>query len=1305
MAKPLRVFISSPGDVVPERRRTALVIEKLAKDYSRFFEIKPYLWETEPMLASGHFQDAILPPGDTDILVLILWSRLGTPLPEPKYRGIDGRTPVTGTEWEFETALAAHQQSGVPDLLAYRKKASPRAEYKSDADLEELRRQLQKFEAFWSRNFVDRGEFRTAFGEFENLDGFEAKLEGDLRRLIERRIATLRGETDKAASPTWLMGSPFRGLESYRFEHAPIFFGRSEVTKTAVEYLVQNAEARRPFLLVLGASGSGKSSLAQAGIVPALGVSGVLAGVGNWRRAVMRPGGHPGGLFMALATAVVGDDALPELLKGQDVAALARHLEVAAADPSFPIVSALTAREQAARQKGDFLSFEEVRLVLVVDQLEELFTLGEVTPDQRKAFILCLKGLMDSRRVFVIATMRGDYWHRAAEMPLLVALSEGRGRLDLLAPTQAEITEMIRRPAEVAGLSFETDPRTEIRLDAALAEEAAREPGALPLLSFLLDALYAKDVQESAGSTLRYASVRALGGLKGAIATRAETAFTALPADAQAALPKVLRALVTVSRSGAEPTTRAVPMARFAEGSPERRVVEAFLDPQVRLLVADGDGNGARVRLAHEALITHWERARRQIAQDRDDLRTRAVIEEALTEWHAAEGRNRRGYLLRDPHLANAVDLTKRWGDELDAPTRDFIDRSARSARLVQTLTVAAAVVFALVAGAAFYAERQAVRAQKEAEDQRQHAQAGLAAATQLANSLVFGTMVEFRRRGLAQEAGQMSEPVIQSYDQVIDRVIRGYDQVVKIDPTAEAYNGRGAAYADKGDLDHAIADFSQAIALDPKNAVFYDDRGDAYRDKNDDDHAIADFDQAITLDPKNAMAYKGRGAAYYDKSDLARAIADFDQAITLDPNYTAAYVNRGVAYRAKGDLDHAIADDSRAIALDPKYAFAYGDRGLAYFDKGDRDQAIADYDQAIALDPKYAIAYRDRGLAYFDKGDRDQAIADYDQAIILDPRYAEAFNNRGDAYYDKGDLDHAIADYSQAITLDPKYAEAFDSRGDAYKGKGDLDHAIADYGQAIVLDPTHAEAFYNRGRTYYDKHDLRHAIADYDQAIMLDPTLAGAFYNRGRAYQDDGDLDHAIADYGHSIILDSTFADVFNNRGRAYHDKHDLDHAIADYDQAIALDPSDENPFFNRGVAYDDKGDLDHAIADFSQAINLDPTDAAAYNGRCWAQVVVGRQLQQALSDCNESLRIRPNNAETLDSRGFAYLQLGQLDNAIADFSTALAINPKFASSLYGRGLAKLRKGDRAGADADMAAAKAIKTDITEQLAGYGIK
>ena len=118
MAQRLRVFVSSPGDVPDERLRADLVIDKLAQDYSRFFVLESYRWEHEPMLASGHFQDAIEPPSAHDIVLLILWSRLGTPLPEKtavrEYRGIDGRVPVTGTEWEYEDALQAARERGAP---------------------------------------------------------------------------------------------------------------------------------------------------------------------------------------------------------------------------------------------------------------------------------------------------------------------------------------------------------------------------------------------------------------------------------------------------------------------------------------------------------------------------------------------------------------------------------------------------------------------------------------------------------------------------------------------------------------------------------------------------------------------------------------------------------------------------------------------------------------------------------------------------------------------------------------------------------------------------------------------------------------------------------------------------------------------------------------------------------------------------------------------------------------------------------------------------------------------------------------
>src|SRR6516164_6368 len=156
MHKPerLSVLISSPGDVEEERRRAALVLGRLRREFQRFFDLSPILWEYEPLLASGHFQDCIEEPAAVDILLVILWSRLGTPLPERtgkrEYRGIDGRVPVTGTEWEYEEALRHNEETqaaspdgrGIPDLLVYRKDVPGEFRLRNAAEMERAHAQM-----------------------------------------------------------------------------------------------------------------------------------------------------------------------------------------------------------------------------------------------------------------------------------------------------------------------------------------------------------------------------------------------------------------------------------------------------------------------------------------------------------------------------------------------------------------------------------------------------------------------------------------------------------------------------------------------------------------------------------------------------------------------------------------------------------------------------------------------------------------------------------------------------------------------------------------------------------------------------------------------------------------------------------------------------------------------------------------------------------------------------------------------------------------------------------------------------------
>jgi lipoprotein NlpI len=165
------------------------------------------------------------------------------------------------------------------------------------------------------------------------------------------------------------------------------------------------------------------------------------------------------------------------------------------------------------------------------------------------------------------------------------------------------------------------------------------------------------------------------------------------------------------------------------------------------------------------------------------------------------------------------------------------------------------------------------------------------------------------------------------------------------------AYESRCAAYNDGKASDYAIADCTQAILREP-TARGFSNRGNAYFAKGDNDKAIADYSQAIQLNPKDAVAFNNRGSAYLAKGNSDRAIADYSQAIQLNPRDAGAYNNRGNAYYAKGDNERAIADSSQVIQLDSKNARAYLERGLANLYLGALPKALADLNQASTLDP-----------------------------------------------------------------------------------------------------------------------------------------------------------------------------------------------------------------------------------------------------------------------------------------------------------------------------------------------------------------
>ena len=207
----LRFFISSPGDVFEERALAGRVIERLQSEYIGRVVLEPVLWEHEPLVATATFQAQIVKPSETDVVIAILWSRLGTPLPR-QFARADGTRYESGTEYEFEEAIEGFRKNGKPDLLVYRRTAPPSVRLDDEKSLMERLGQKKRLDEFVDKWFHDRAEgtLVAAFHPFESPSDFEVLLETHLHRVIERLLPRSLTSSSEEARAIRKKGSPKR---------------------------------------------------------------------------------------------------------------------------------------------------------------------------------------------------------------------------------------------------------------------------------------------------------------------------------------------------------------------------------------------------------------------------------------------------------------------------------------------------------------------------------------------------------------------------------------------------------------------------------------------------------------------------------------------------------------------------------------------------------------------------------------------------------------------------------------------------------------------------------------------------------------------------------------------------------------------------------------------------------------------------------------------------------------------------------------------------------------------------------------
>ncbi len=407
--------------------------------------------------------------------------------------------------------------------------------------------------------------------------------------------------------PVELLGSPFRGLDSFGAKHSSVFFGRDRDSEKAVSALANAMRQGTGYLLVTGLSGAGKSSLARAGIVPRLTTPGVIPDVSAWRVASLRPGSGP---LAALATklfeaaADIPPDeqgraqALPELKDG-DYKTPAELTDLFRAPASAAIRPILTALDRVAEQERStygLAAAPSVKLVVIIDQLDDLFATS-IPVAEREAFASILDALVRSGRAVVVATLRADLLGAYLSVERLSTLREDGAEITLAPPGPAELAEIVRGPTEAADLIFEE--KNGERLDERLLKDAD-SADMLPLVQLALEKLFEGRITEGKQLVLPFAAYGS--GLASLIASEADAALKQAGAGAKDALKRMLRPLVERDKDG-KSILKIAPRDAVARDAVSTALLKALIDGRIMLSNQDG------VRIAHQRVLTDWPEA------------------------------------------------------------------------------------------------------------------------------------------------------------------------------------------------------------------------------------------------------------------------------------------------------------------------------------------------------------------------------------------------------------------------------------------------------------------------------------------------------------------------------------------------------------------------------------------------------------------------------------------------------------------------------------------------------------------------
>ena len=1053
-----------------------------------------------------------------------------------------------------------------------------------------------------------------------------------------------------AAAPQ--AANPYVGLDSFEEKDAPRFFGREkfleEVLWPAFDAL---ADAPERLLALVGPSGSGKSSVARAGLLPYL-----KQRFPTYHLLVTTPTMHPlEALARTLAQQASPDDRLP-------VGKVREFL------------SWLEQDEQGLRRIVDLLyERDPVPLVLLLDQFEEVFTLCQDSRERERYLSHLLHTISDpAPHLYLLLTLRSDFLAESQRHP---AFNQALSRHACLVPVLDDegLRRAITEPARQAGHQLDNS------VVLLLMEQSAGRDGALPLLQHALTEIWqGLQLGRPAAETLRH-----IGGVGGALAGRAQAVYQQMIQAEQTIARRSFLKLVQLGEGGADTRRRVALDDLVAHGeTPEtvRDVLQRFADRHTRFLTFGQQANGREsVEITHDALIVHWHELKDWLDANRDDLRLLNRLEAAASHWDT--GGRPRGLLWRRPDLDLLRSLAARRQADFTEAQAAFHRAAIAAERRAVGIKWFLVALLVLLTVTAVLQWRQAEHEKNRAENAREGATLARGQAERLVNYMLFELRDKLHPigrldllEGVARKAGEY------------------FESLPDDDVSAGSEGDRAVALMNQGDVQKDFGNLPVAL--------------DLYQ------RGLDIFLRLVQQEPANARLQHGVavirariGAVRQSQGDLAGALAAVETSLRIiqplaqqDPanvewqhNLAVIYERIGAVRQSQGDLAGALAAVETSLTIAQRLA--------------QQDPAVAEWQRDLS------ISHERIGDVRQSQGDLAGALAAFEASLTIRQRLAQqdpanaqwqrdlsvSHERIGDVREAQGDLAAALAAFEASLTIrqrlaqqDPANAQwqhdlssGHERIGTLRRFQGDLAGALAAVEASLTIvqrlaqqDPANAQwqrdlsVSHDRiGDVRQSQGDLAGALAAFEASLMIVQRLAqqdpaNAEWQRdlsirhdriGAVRQSQGDLADALAAFEASLTIRQRLAQQ--------------DPGNAEWQRDLSVSHE------RIGAVRESQGDLAGALAAFEASLTIrqrlvqqDPANAQWQHDVSIGHERIGAvresqgDLAGALAAFEASLTIRqrlaqrdPGNARWQRDLGVSYQWIGAARQSQGDLASAL--------------------------------------------------